>query len=82
MAAGKCNGSMAEKWAKANVTRANRNEMIGPGHRLVLSEDGVTWCLTCGRYADTKAVGLTGRCRGVPNGAAITVGHGANDESC
>ena len=66
MAAGKCIGSMADKWAKANVARANRNEMIGPGHQLVLSEDGVTWCLMCGRYADAKAVGLTEQCKGVP----------------
>ena len=65
MAAGKCLGSLAEKWAKANLTRANRNAMIGPGHELVLSGE-VTWCLTCGRYAEAKAVGLTEHCKGVP----------------
>ena len=65
MAAGKCTGSMAEKWAKANVTRASQNTMIGPGHQLVLSAE-VTWCLACGSYADAKAVGLTQQCKGVP----------------
>ena len=65
MAAGKCSGSMAARWAKANLTRANRSEMVGPDHELVLSGD-VMWCLTCGCYADAKSKGLSFQCKGVP----------------
>ena len=65
MAAGKCSGSMAARWAKANITRANRNEMVGPDHEMVLSGD-VMWCLTCGCYADSKSKGLSFQCKGVP----------------
>ena len=65
MAAGKCMGPMAEKWAKANITRPSHNTMIGPGHKIVLSGE-VTWRLYCGSYVDANAVGLTQQCSGVP----------------
>ena len=58
-------GSMAEKWAKANITRAGQHAMIDPGHKLVLSGP-ITWCHDCGSYADAKAVGLTQQCKGIP----------------
>ena len=61
----RCPKSMAERWAKSTAARTSKHEMIGPGHELVLGGD-VMWCLTCGRYADTKAVGLTEQCKGVP----------------
>ena len=56
---------MADKWAKANLTRAGQNAMIGPGHKIVLS-GAVTWCHDCGSYVDAKAVGLTQQCKGIP----------------
>ena len=65
MASKKCEGSMAGKWAKANLMRAGHTAMIGPGHKIVLSGT-VTWCHDCGSYADAKAVGLTQECKGIP----------------
>lgn len=62
MAAGEGMGSMAEKWAKANIARANHNTMIGPGHKIVLSGNAA-WYFDCGSYADAKTGGLTQQCK-------------------
>jgi hypothetical protein len=45
---------------------ADAEVLVGRGHTRVLS--GTTlWCLTCGAFADTKAVGLTAECKGAPS---------------
>ncbi len=38
---------------------------VGRGHTRVLSGETL-WHLTCGAFADTKAVQLTGECKGAP----------------
>ena len=45
-------------WAKAGTP-------MGGGHTKILSGE-VTWCSTCGAYADAKAIGLTKECKGHP----------------
>ena len=62
----RCDGSAASRWAMKALQLADAEVLVGRGHTRVLS--GTTlWCLTCGAFADTKAVGLTAECKGAPS---------------
>jgi hypothetical protein len=61
----KCSGSASERWAKQAMVWADAGATYGGGHTRVLSGD-VTWCSTCGAYADARAIGLAKPCPGPP----------------
>ena len=62
----RCEGSAASRWAMKAVQMAEAETTIGRGHVRVLSGETL-WCLTCGAFADTKAVQLTDTCKGAPS---------------
>jgi hypothetical protein len=61
----RCEGSAATRWATKAVQLADMGATVGRGHVRVLSGETL-WCLTCGAFADTKAMQLTGTCKGAP----------------
>ena len=61
----RCDGSAASRWAMKALQLAEAEVSVGRGHTRVLSGKTL-WCLTCGAFADTKAVGLTAECKGAP----------------
>ena len=61
----RCQGSAASRWAAKALELVEAGISVGRGHTRVLSGDTL-WCLTCGAFADTKAVQLTGDCKGAP----------------
>ena len=65
LASQRCEGSAASRWATKAVKLAEAGATVGRGHTRVLSGETL-WCLTCGAFADTKAVQLSGICNGAP----------------
>ena len=61
----RCEGSAASRWAMKALQLAEAEVSVGRGHTRVLSGKTL-WCLTCGAFADSKAVGLTAECKGAP----------------
>ena len=61
----RCHGSAASRWAMKAMELVEAGITVGRGHKQALSGDTL-WCLTCGAFADTKAVGLAGVCLGAP----------------
>jgi len=45
----KCRGSLAERWALAEVAAAEAVGEVGPGHHRMLAGE-LVWCLICGCY--------------------------------
>ena len=61
----RCSGSAVVKWSQKAASLFESGSVIDPGHLKLLSGD-ILWCGTCGAYADTKARGMAGPCKGVP----------------
>ena len=62
IAQGKCQGSVARRWAQQVATLADNGMVVGCGHVQVLS-GSVVWCWECGAYGDAKAIGLPRSCK-------------------
>ncbi len=71
IAAGRCTGPAADRWARrARALAAAQAQpgavgSDGAGHRRFITDDTV-WCDRCGAYADSFAVGLARPCPGRP----------------
>ena len=61
----KCRGSLAERWALAEVAAAEAVGEVGPGHHRMLAGE-LVWCLRCGCYGEKRGKGLALACRGTP----------------
>ena len=61
-----CEGSAASRWATKAVQLTEVGATVGRGHVQVLSGETL-WCLTCGAFADTKAMQLVDTCKGAPS---------------
>ena len=64
-AVAKCRGSLAEKWALAEVAAAEAVGEVGPGHHRMLAGE-LVWCLICGCYGQMRGRNLALPCRGSP----------------
>ena len=61
----KCHGAAASKWEELAATAAAAAPKDSDGHTRVYSGE-VVLCSTCGAYADKKAHGMKGVCKGAP----------------
>ena len=61
----KCHGAAAKRWEEQAATAAAMAQRDSDGHTRVYSGE-VVWCSTCGAYADKKAHGMEGVCKGAP----------------
>ena len=69
IARGCCRAAAARFWAKRARELGGMGGTDGAGHvRAAFGE--VVWCVKCGAYAVTHAVGLAGPCRGRPTNAS------------
>jgi hypothetical protein len=68
IAAGKCSGSRAMKWAQVarrTMRGGDKGGTDGAGHVRMLSDETI-WCNRCGAVATHHAVGMALPCRGRP----------------
>ena len=65
LAPARCEGSAAAKWARRAKALGMAGGSDGAGHLRAAIGD-VTWCLRCGSYAVSWAVGLAAPCAGAP----------------
>ena len=55
----------ASRWEEMAAIAAADAQKQSDGHTRVYSGE-VVWCSTCGAYADKKAHGMKGLCKGAP----------------
>ena len=65
LALGRCEGAAAARWAERAKALRTAGGSDGAGHLRAAIGD-LTWCIRCGAYAVSWAVGLAAPCAGAP----------------
>ena len=63
----RCPGDVGAKWMSCGTSPGSQ-PVTSEAKRMhcVLKSGSITWCSTCGAFAEAKAVGLLGQCSGPP----------------